>query len=279
MLVVSAVLAIMASKKKKTFKLVKLPLFLIMATALIGTTLVLFVSTVYLNMKAESKGPVHWHTDIEFWACGTELELRDPTGWLSNKIGTATYHEHNDKRMHLEGVVVKKSVDASFEKFMRVTGGYVNATSIGIPLNDDPEKWTAYEDHQDGDVQRTDTFRQLERFIVDGEDGKVIELKNGQACTGGAAVLQGFLYRYNKDDDTYSQVKLADPARYVMRDESIVPPGDCLIIEFDVPRDTTDKLCQQYGVRDVERCVQFGVKEFNPDLCNIKEVPPSGGTD
>ena len=34
---------------------------------------------------------------------------------------------------------------------------------------------------------------------------------------------------------------------------------------------STDRLCQQYGVRDVERCTEFGVTEFNPELCNIRQ--------
>jgi hypothetical protein len=70
----------------------------------------------------------------------------------------------------------------------------------------------------------------------------------------------------------YTQSKLEDPERYIMRDESVVPPGDCIIVEFDVSKSSTDRLCQQYGVRDADRCTQFGVSEFNPDLCNIKQL-------
>jgi hypothetical protein len=61
-----------------------------------------------------------------------------------------------------------------------------------------------------------------------------------------------------------------------MREESIVPPGDCLIVEFAMPKKSTDRLCQQYGVRDVDRCTEFGVSEFNPELCNLKQLEFGG---
>lgn len=281
----TALVAILFKKKKS----LKLPLFLIMAVTLLGTTLLLFGSTIYLNTKSESGGPVHWHTDVEFWACGAELELRDPAGRFSNKIGTSTYHEHNDKRIHLEGVVVRKSQDASLEKFMRVAGGYLASDRIGVPLNKLPSDtatvdassyWltTDKNDKLDGDQQRSENFLMAtgnHEWIQESKDGPVLALTNGNGCGSQVAEIQAFLYTYNKDDDTYSQRKLASPMDYVMRDEPIVPPGDCLIIEYDQPKDRTDKLCKQYGVRDAKRCVEFGVKTYDPGLCNIREV--SGG--
>lgn len=271
------VLTIAAALLKDRVPKLKLPLFLLMAFTMIGTTVVLFGSTIYLNMKAESGGPVHWHTDIEFWACGTELELRDPHGLLSNKIGTSTYHEHNDKRIHLEGVVVKKSEDASLEKFMRVTDGYISPNGIGIPLNDSSDEWFVSGESIDGDKQDPGKFplaNKTNEWIIDGADGPVVNLVNGKSCPGTdePAEVQAFVYRFNEKDDTYIQEKLAEPGKYIMRDESLVPPGDCVIVEFDAPKNTTDKLCQQYGVRDAERCIEFGVKEYSSELCNIHEV-------
>lgn len=271
------VLTILAALLKDRVPKLKLPLFLAMALMMVGTTVVLFGSTIYLNMKAESGGPVHWHTDIEFWACGAELELRDPHGLLSNKIGTSTYHEHNDKRIHLEGVVVKKSEDASLEKFMRVTDGYISGSGIGIPLNDNSDEWFVSGESIDGDQQDTSKFPlagEANEWIIDGKDGPVANLVNGKACPGGdkPAEVQAFVYRFNEGSETYVQEKLADPGEYIMRDESLVPPGDCVIIEYGAVRETTDKLCEQYGVRDAVRCVEFGVKEYNPAVCNIREV-------
>jgi hypothetical protein len=277
-----AVLTLLAILLKKRSPKFKLPIFLMMATAMIGTTITLFAGTVYLNMKSESGGPVHWHADIEFWACGAELELRDPIGLLSNKIGTATFHEHNDKRIHLEGVVVKKKVDASLEKFMRVSGGYLTDSSIGIPLGGNSEEWFASGEKIDGDKQHPENYSLAtgaDERITQSKDGPVLALQNGKKCSGGdeaLAEVQVFVYSYDKSTKTYSQHKLEKPTDYTLRDESVVPPGDCVIVEFDSPKSTTDKLCQQYGVRDAKRCVEFGVKEYNPELCNIREVRTEG---
>lgn len=273
---VLAACTIIAVLLKNRYKRLKLPLFLLMASSLIISTLVLGAGTVYLNVKSESKGPVHWHADIEFWACGSELNLRDPVGALTNKIGTATYHEHNDKRIHLEGVVVRKAEDASLEKFMRVTGGYITDHSIGIPLPKNESKWLASGDQIDGDKQSPDGLDQLRAMIKQADKGPVLELKNGDRCNGEEAELQTFLYHYEEKSKTYSQAKLDNPADYIMRDKAIVPPGDCVIVEFSRPKFATDKLCRQYGVRDDHRCEQFGVAGFNPELCNIHEDKTGG---
>jgi len=269
-LVIATVIA--AVLKNKAIKTYRLPLFLIMALALVGSTLILFGSTIYLNTKAESNGPVHWHSDIEFWACNAELELRDPHGILSNKIGTPTLHEHNDKRIHLEGVVVRKKDDASLEKFMRVTNGYLAPDAIGVPLNDNANEWFAQGDKTDGDKQDLSNVEQLKTYVKQSTDGPVMELVNGRRCGNQPAELQVFVYSYNKADKTYTQHKLADPTSYVMRDESVVPPGDCVIVDFSAPKDRTDKLCRQYGVRDQDRCVAFGVPSDDQKVCNIREV-------
>ncbi len=280
-LAVCTLVSLLIKNKKKLMKKWSKTLFLLMSGSLVITTVVLFGGTIYLNNTSESKGPVHWHTGIEFWSCGAELELRNPTGFLSNKIGTSTYHEHNDKFIHLEGVVVRKSEDASLEKFMQVTGGYLTEDSIGIPLNDDEAQWYALSENDkvDGDAQAPENFSLATgngKWVKSGDDGKVVELKPGNACSDDnkqKAELQVFKYTFNKADDTYSQEKLADPTTYVMRDVPLLgPPGDCVIVEYDTPKARTDKLCQQYGVKDAERCTSFGVKSYDPELCYIRQV-------
>lgn len=268
---------VLSALLKKKSNPVKIALFSIMAITLVGSTVLLFGSTIYLNTNAESKGPVHWHSDIEFWACGAEVELRNPHGTLSNKIGTATYHEHNDKRIHLEGVVVKKSEDAGIVKFMRVTDGFIQPDAVAIPLNDKEDEWFVSGDQLDGDKQNYANADQLKKYVKTADKGPVLQLSNGQKCAGNKAELQVFVYSYNKSDKTYSQRKLSDATSYQLRDESVVPPGDCVIVEFDSPKDRTDKLCRQYGVRDSKRCVEFGVESHDPELCNIREVEKAGG--
>lgn len=264
------VLLLIASRvvKNKKYKAIKTPLFIAIAATIILPSLLLVGSTIYINTISESKGPVHWHTDIEFWVCGEEIELRDPYEFLSNKIGTATYHEHDDKRIHLEGVVIEKEYDASLEKFMDVTEGSITDDSIVIATED-----RLFENDVDGDIP-SGNQEGARGLMQRDEDGKaVISAQNGQDCGDGVpGELQVFVFRFNKEDDTYYQEKLENPGRYTMRDESVVPPGDCLIVEFGPSRNYTDRLCEQYGVRDSERCTEFGVSEFNPDLCNIREV-------
>lgn len=274
--IILCVLLLVASQinKKKSHKHLKKPLFLSIAATIIIPTLLLMGSTVYINTIADSKGPVHWHTDVEFWVCGQEIELRDPYKFLSNKIGTASYHEHDDKRMHLEGVVIDKTVDASLRKFMDVAEGSITDTSIVIPTNEQ-----IFENDHDGDKPYGEQ-ELVESYKQHDTNGRAtINVKNGDQCGPYAmqkGELQTFLIRSNKGDDTYTQTKLSNPSNYTMRDESTVPPGDCLIVEFDLPRNRTSHLCQQYGVRDQKRCSEFGVNPYNPDLCKLQEVAASG---
>ncbi|MDZ7786387.1 MAG: hypothetical protein U5L95_04680 [Candidatus Saccharibacteria bacterium] len=280
-LIVLTIAAVLNNKApEKIRKYAKLPLFIGMAGIMAGSTLLLTGSTVYLNVKSESGGPVHWHSGIEFWACGSEVNLRDPDGLLSNKVGSPTYHEHNDKYIHLEGVVVNKSYDASLEKFMDVTGGYITPSSIGIPLSEDEAAWPTTGDQLDGDEDK----RQLERVasadrIGQSADGNrpVLQLQNGDTCPDGTpGEIQVFVYRVNEEDETYTQEKLEDPGSYIMRDESTLgPPSDCVIVEFGPAKAATDKLCEQHGVEHIERCRDYGVSEFNPDLCKFREVNQS----
>ena len=271
-LVVLLALAALVVKNKK-YKKLKTPLFVAIAATIALPSLLLVGSTVYINAISESKGPVHWHTDIEFWVCGQEIELRDPYAFLSNKIGTSTYHEHDDKRIHLEGVVIDKEFDASLEKFMEVTDGGI--TSGQLIIATDPQ---LFENDTDGDVPRG-SEQVVRDYVVNDGDGKpVVSVQNGDTCgDAGPGEVQAFLMRYQDSTNTYEQIKLEEPKNYLMRDESIVPPGDCLIVEFDVAKSSTDRLCQQYGVRDRDRCTEFGVKEFNEELCNLKQVEMEEG--
>jgi len=257
------------NRKKSTKQLKKL-IFAVIIVVVIAPTLFLAGSTVWLNTISESGGPVHWHTDIEYWVCGHEVELKNPSGFLSNKIGTSTFHEHDDKRLHLEGVVLEKYYDASLEKFMDVIDGKISNEEILIPLDK-----SIFENDTDADQQRGDKeyIRSLATATAD-PDVFEMNLTSGKTdCGNGiAGEVQAFLYTYNKDSDTYYQRKLDDPARYTMRDEPNTPPADCLIVEFDVKKDRTDRLCKQYGVKDVDRCTEFTGKEFDERFCNIREV-------
>ena len=191
---------------------VKQLLFWSMVGIVSGTTLSLIYSTVRLNQISWSKGPVHWHADYQVWACGQEFELKDPQGRFSNKVGTATLHENNDKRIHLEGVAVSQN-SAMLGRFFEVVGGELTFDAFSLPTPTGP-----------------------------------IRYMNGDYCTDGTpGLVQVFAYTVNADK-TYSQHKVIDPASHVISPLSQVPDGDCIIIEFDVPKERTDRLCKSYEV-------------------------------
>jgi len=262
-------LTVAAAAFKDRLPRLKLPLFVAMAAIMAGSTLFLGASTVYLNVKSDSGGPVHWHADFEIWACGNELELKDPFEFLSNKIGSPTLHEHNDRRVHLEGVVVEEDIDASLGKFWHVIGGAITDSSLVVPLNDEG---SVFENEVDGDGPSDPAPSLVGQHIIYAGSGRFGRFVNGGQCGGRPAEVQIFVYQYDEDNETYAQAKLSDPARYSISRSPNVPPGDCIIFEFDVLKDQTDKLCQQYGVRDIDHCGQFGVARHEQAICNAKQI-------
>lgn len=160
-------------------------------------------STISTNVKSVTGGPVHYHADFEIWNCGKQVDLIDPKGW-DNKVGTALLHEHNDNRIHVEGPVLDYK-DTSLGKFFEVVGGKMGNGFLEIPTN----------------------------------NGMVI-IEDGQ-CNEEMANLQAFVYR--TEGKTFYQEKFTDPLNYILSPYSNIPPGDCIIIELDKPKDKTDRIC------------------------------------
>ena len=179
-------------------------IILITTGGLIGMTL-------YLNQSSVSKGPVHWHTDFQVWACDNQLDLKDPEG-LSNSLGTSTLHEHNEGRIHVEGVVVDYK-DINLGSFFRVIGGSLTNKSITVPTNEGNKT-----------------------FI------------NGQKCNNSneEATLQTFVYQVDEAGTSFTQKKIDNPQDFQFTQAAQVPPGDCIIFEFGEVKDETDKLCLSY---------------------------------
>lgn len=183
-------------------------LFLLMMIPALATTAFLSVSTMLVNAASESGGPVHWHAAIQVYACGRELNLIDPTG-LTNRIGTPLLHEHNDKQMHVEGVVLQRS-DISLVNFFDVISGYWNSRALFVPTNNGP-----------------------------------VHLENGDLCSDGSvAELQAFVY--HAENGVARQYKLTDPASYILKPQTKVPPGDCIIVEFGPAKEKTEHVCDLY---------------------------------
>lgn len=214
-------LAVLALIFKNASDKVKYLLFGIMVVVALLNTVYLVGSTIYLNQVSQTGGPVHWHADLEIWNCGQKVEIRDPQGF-SNKVGTEVVHEHNDDRIHIEGVILDTH-DASLGHFIEQIGGQLHEDHMAIPT----------------------------------EEG-LVELENGQMCDSQAGSLQVFVYKQSlpSDDgqtkgDSFSQQKLSDnPQDYIISPFGQVPPGDCIIIEFGPPKDITDKLCTFYQVAE-----------------------------
>lgn len=206
-----AILVMLSIFLRQKSEVLKYILFGGFVLVILANTLYLTGSTLYLNSVSATGGPVHFHADFEIWNCGKEVALKDPEG-LSNKIGSSVIHEHNDKRIHLEGVLLSEE-DASIGRFFKEVGGSLTEEKLTLPT-----------------------------------DNGLLSLETGQECSGVSAELQVFVYQTN--GGIYTQQKLTNPQDYTISPESAVPPGDCIIIELDAPKETTDKLCEQYKVKE-----------------------------
>ena len=211
-------LSIFFSKTKpRIFKKRSGVLFLTIAIPISLASLFLLGSTIYLDLVSETKGPVHWHADFEIWNCQEKLELIDPET-LANRVGTSLLHEHNDNRIHIEGVLLKRS-QADLHSFFDVVGGSITEDSLTILSN--------------------------QGFV---------KVKNSDLCNGKKGRLQVFVYRITNPDSNkkagflYKQIKLENFTDHIVSPYTSVPPGDCIIIEFDEEKEKTDKLCLSYEI-------------------------------
>lgn len=213
------ILAVIAVFLKNANGRVKYLLFGAIALVSVLTTLYLVGSTIYLNQQSETGGPIHWHADFEIWHCGRQVNIEDPAGF-SNKVGTEVVHEHNDNRMHFEGVLLALH-DASIGHFFESLGGSMSSKHLTIP------KDSGLTTYQDGDVCPDESAAEMQVFVYK----QSLPSDDGQT-----------------KDREFSQKKLKDPQNYVISPFSQVPPGDCVILEFDKPKEKTDKLCNFYKV-------------------------------
>lgn len=106
-------------------------IFWIMITPVILATLYLSGYTIYENLNSISGGPVHWHADYQVWACGEKLDLIDPEG-ISNRIGSAVFHEHDDNRIHIEGTITDWE-DINLGEYFEVLGGELSEGHVVYP--------------------------------------------------------------------------------------------------------------------------------------------------
>ncbi len=258
MIIILTAMAVLTHERWPKFKA---PLFTLTVLVTVITTLVLGGATVTLSLNSPTGGPVRWGTDYQIWACGNQLDLRNPHGLMGNRIGTATLYEQNDGRMHYDGTPTNLPDDASLGRFMQSVGGEISDGSLTVPLND-----------QSGFSGQPTTPQEVEPYINTTQSGATAQFVNNQSCGGTIAQVQAFVYHYNEGTKTYYQTKLDHPANYELSRTSTSPPGDCVIIEFAPPKDRTDHLCQSYGARDYDRCTEFGVAADKVASCDIREL-------
>ncbi len=113
--------------------------FIFIAVPVVISTIYVSASTVYLNVTSATGGPVHWHADYEVWVCGERHELIDPTGF-ENRVGTPTVHEHNDNRIHIEGVLLDLE-DASLHEYFESIGGEFEDDLLTMPTHEGLMTW------------------------------------------------------------------------------------------------------------------------------------------
>ncbi len=204
------VLIVFFLKPKKDFSKAFF-LILISTVSIIATTYIV-LGTLDLIKKSPTKGPVHWHADFKIFRCGEEIELVNPKG-LSNRVGTPLVHEHEDKRVHIEGIP-EDSGAASLKNFIHAVGGYLNEDALRIPTN----------------------------------TGSV-EMKNGNMCGRENGILQVFVWT---TDTAWiaTQQKIELVSDYVISPHTLVPPGDCVIFEFDASKGRTEHICEQYTIAE-----------------------------
>lgn len=192
----------------KSNDIIKAILFILIIVTIMANTFYLIGSTAYINLASVSRGPIHWHAEFRVFNCGSELDLKDPIK-PANAVGTHLLHEHNDGQIHIEEAVFDWD-DVTLASFFHAVGGNFENGNFTFPTN----------------------------------NGDVI-MQDGTICPNDqVAFLQVFLLKADKNG--INQTRLNQPEKYIISHEQRVPPGDCLIFEFDSAKEKTDKLCLSY---------------------------------
>lgn len=103
---------------------------------------------VHQSQTSWSGGEIHYHADYEVLVEQDgelrALDLIDPSNFcgsdymctLNDRTGITEYHEHNDNRIHLEGVFETRS-EATLAAFFETFGGELSNTRLVYPTNEE----------------------------------------------------------------------------------------------------------------------------------------------
>lgn len=106
---------------------------------------------VHQSQTSWSQGEIHWHADFEVMVeedgVYRQLDLIDPQKFcqtteyesttmcaLNDRTGSTRYHEHNDDRIHLEGIF-KDREDATLRAFFETFDGELTNERLVFPTN------------------------------------------------------------------------------------------------------------------------------------------------
>jgi hypothetical protein len=108
---------------------------------------------VHLSQTSWSGGEIHWHADYEVLVENQQgelerLDLIDPGKFcqterdgdfmckVNDRTGTTKYHEHNDNRIHLEGVFRERE-DATLAAYFETFNGTLTSDTLVYPTNEE----------------------------------------------------------------------------------------------------------------------------------------------
>jgi len=118
----------------------------------LGSSLFTAGAFVHLSQVSWSGGEIHYHADYEVLVEDNSGELQrlnlvDPSKFcsgdvqsdymckLNDRTGSTIYHEHNDNRIHLEGVFKNKE-DATLGAYFETFNGKLTSSTMKYPTND-----------------------------------------------------------------------------------------------------------------------------------------------
>ena len=106
-----------------------------------------------------------------------------------------------------------------------------------------------------GDLEKEEEKRLVREQVRREAQIKAKEARNGDLCNGEEGVMNIFVYNeqgyidLEEDSEIMTGVlleKITDIESYRMTPSSLIPPGDCIIIEFGPEKNKTDKICKTY---------------------------------
>lgn len=118
--------------------------------AVLGPTMFAAGAWMHGVQTSWSDGEIHYHADYEVIVQQggeyQQLDLIDPSRFcqrsgqsymctLNDRTGVTEFHEHNDRRIHLEGTF-KTREEATLRAFFRTFGGELTSSQLVYPTND-----------------------------------------------------------------------------------------------------------------------------------------------